>query len=323
MHKQTVACMGAGFLLVILMGMASVSALNKTPPQLVDIDIATLTATPPHETLTPQSTAALTQLFAERGYEWPPASLNEVPALVVEKLPEDFSTLTDIQQRKTLFMRSLLPIVMLENQRILEQRELVKLMFTQGIPDSGSEHYRWLTQVAREMRVTGDLHYPEVQTRLLRRLDEIPLTLALAQAAIESGWGTSRFALEGNSLFGQWTYKPGKGLVPDDRDPSATHFVRSFPNLRASVRAYMLNLNTSKAYREFRASRANMRADGGVLSAEKLASHLRRYSQRGIDYVQDLHRMIRGRTLTQLVQAPQFQKLDSIAVINNRELPDG
>jgi Bax protein len=141
-----------------------------------------------------------------------------------------------------------------------------------------------------------------VRKKLLGRLDIIPPALALAQAAIESGWGTSRFAREGNSLFGQWTYVNSKGLEPNQRDEGATHFVASFPDLRASVRAYMRNLNTGNAYHEFRTARAATRAAGQPLQASKLAEHLHRYSQRGEDYVSEIRRLINSPSIAALDQ---------------------
>jgi len=162
-------------------------------------------------------------------------------------------------------------------------------------PEHGSDTHKWLKNLAKKFRVHGDLTNPRVAAKLLGRLDEIPPALALAQSAIETGWGTSRFALQGNSLFGQWTFKRSKGLKPTDRKLDAAHYVASFPTLRDSVRAYMRNLNIGHAYKEFRQERARLRADGDSLQAEELAVYLFRYSQRGEHYVVDLQRMIKSR----------------------------
>lgn len=245
-----------------------------------------------------ESAEELLQTFDKLAYHWPPGELQNVPLIVLQSLPADFADINSVSERKSLFLRSLLPIVLLENRRLLEQRDLLKLMLAQGLPAQGSEAYDWLANVASRMKLRGELADTRVQQKLLRRLDEIPLGLALAQAAIESGWGTSRFAREGNSLFGQWTYLVDKGIKPDKRDEGANHLVRTFPHLQASVRAYMHNLNTSRAYREFRAARADMRAANEKLSSVELAQYLHRYSQRGLEYVKELQKMINSHSLT-------------------------
>lgn len=233
--------------------------------------------------------------FEVERYEWPPSSKQTVPPLILAELPEDFASMQDHRKRQKLFLRALLPIVLIENRRIREQRELAILLLEGDKAAEGSPMHSWLNNLAKKLRVHGDLTDPEVAARLLNRLDEIPPALALAQSAIETGWGTSRFAMEGNSLFGQWTYMRNSGLEPSKRDSDATHYVASFPTLRDSVRAYMSNLNIGRAYREFRQARAKLRADGRSLQAEALAGYLQRYSQRGEKYVADLRRMIKSR----------------------------
>jgi len=131
-------------------------------------------------------------------------------------------------------------------------------------------------------------------------VDEVPASLALGQAAVESGWGTSRFVREGNALFGQWTFDPGQGMTPRDRTAHKRHMVRRFNALMDSVRAYMRNLNTHQAYREFRAARRTMRADGSFLRGRLLAAELSRYSERGRAYVADLRSIIRENGLSRL-----------------------
>jgi len=138
----------------------------------------------------------------------------------------------------------------------------------------------------------------EVLEELLLRVDQVPVSLALAQAALESGWGTSRFALEGNSLFGQWVFS-AKGMDPAERPEGARYGVAQFRTLRASVAAYVRNLNTSWAYQEYRSLRAEMRASGdGGLRALPLAGELLHYSTRREAYVDEVRRVIRGNRLT-------------------------
>ena len=237
----------------------------------------------------------LTQIFEAERYVWPPTAQQTVPPLILEKLPADLAVMKDHRKRQDLFLRALLPMVLIENRSLREQRNLAKMLLEVEPPEHGSDTHKWLKNLAKKFRVHGDLKKPEVIALLLSRLDEIPPALALAQSAIETGWGTSRFALEGNSLFGQWTFKRSNGLKPSNRNLDATHYVASFPTLRDSVRAYMRNLNVGHAYSEFRQERARIRADGDSLQAEELAVFLHRYSQRGEHYVADLQRMIRSR----------------------------
>ena len=138
---------------------------------------------------------------------------------------------------------------------------------------------------------------------LIRRVDVIPPSLALAQAAEESGWGTSRFARQGNAIFGQWTTADGPGLVPRERDEDKDHKVRIFGKLIDSVRAYMLNLNTHRAYRELRRARAALRRAGEPLNGHTLARFLHRYSERGADYVSAIRTMIEANGLDRLDDA--------------------
>ncbi|MBF0248597.1 MAG: glucosaminidase domain-containing protein, partial [Alphaproteobacteria bacterium] len=136
---------------------------------------------------------------------------------------------------------------------------------------------------------------------MLKRHDVVPPSLALAQAATESGWGTSRFALEGNAVFGQWTFTDSHdGIVPQDRQDGQSHRIRAFDSLYDSVYSYVINLNTHQAYREFRDMRADMRRHGMRLDGLRLADTLHRYSERGADYVLDIQNIIQTNDLEQL-----------------------
>ncbi len=235
------------------------------------------------------SAAELKVFFDQRDYRWPPGG--QVPAIALQRLPPDFADIRSSTARKHLFLRTLLPMVLAENRRLREQRQLV-LLLLDNPPLADGRLEKWLAETAREYRIRGDLRTAENRVELLQRLDEIPTALTLAQAAIESGWGTSRFALEGNSLFGQWTYKKTGGLTPEKRAEDATHSVKAFPNLQASIRAYMHNLNIGHAYEDLRDTRARLRAAGEKPGSLQLAAHLQRYSQRGEDYVREVQRMI-------------------------------
>jgi len=241
--------------------------------------------------------AELESYFDRLGYDWPPSL--QIPALALQRLPPDFAEIRDSTARKHLFLRALLPLVLAENRRLREQRQLARLLLDNPPAENGKLE-EWLTATARKFRIRGDLRSAENRAELLKRLDEIPTALTLAQAAIESGWGTSRFAREGNSLFGQWTYKKTGGLTPEDRAEDATHSVKAFPTLQASVRAYMHNLNIGHAYEELRDARARLRAAGKTPTPMEIAAHLQRYSQRGEDYVREIQRMVTSRDFAAL-----------------------
>ncbi|KPK55765.1 MAG: hypothetical protein AMS22_03480 [Thiotrichales bacterium SG8_50] len=235
----------------------------------------------------------LAEIFAEADYDWPPELGPTVPPLALTALPSDLSS-ADASSKKTLFLRALLPLVLYENRLIRADRAFLNNMFARGDWLDDSAEASALRALARRYKVNEDLRQPEVQAELLRRVDEVPASLALAQAANESGWGTSRFALEGNSLFGQWTWGASAGLAPEGRAEGEVYSVRTFPSLQASVRAYMHNLNAGHAYGEFRHMRENMRAAGGPLNAARLADGLAAYSERGPLYIEEIKFMIRS-----------------------------
>ena len=128
-------------------------------------------------------------------------------------------------------------------------------------------------------------------------MDEVPVSMAIAQAAKETGWGTSRFALEGNALFGQWTWS-GEGIKPSDADTDSTHKVMKFKILQASVRAYQRNLNTHSSYKDFRSARAELRDEGKKLDSLILTEYLDKYAEIGIEYVRVLQQIIKQNNLT-------------------------
>jgi Bax protein len=296
MKKHSIALLGLGLLTLVLVTAVVVAA--QTPARTLLNEVAMLA-----KTVSADTARALDSVFEKTDYSWPPAGRQSVPPLVLKELPADFGDTLSVNKRRELFLRALLPIVLIENQRLHEQRELATWLLEDKLPAKGSHMHDWLIKVAKRLRVRGDLNKPAVRKKLLMRLDEIPPALALAQAAIETGWGSSRFALEGNSLFGQWTFVKADGLTPENRDSEATHLVASFPDLRASVRAYMRNLNTSNAYHEFRTFRAEARAAGKPLRADELANHLHRYSARGEIYTAEIKRIIRSPAIAALAEA--------------------
>lgn len=240
----------------------------------------------------------LQRLFAELDYHWPPPPGRSVPRIAVDPLPLDYAEIRDVQTRKSVFFRALLPMVLAENARILQQRERLQQILRQGIPPTAdSPRGLFLRELMEEYRVDGDPADPAPRAELLRRVDMIPAPLVLAQAANESGWGTSRFTRQGNNLFGVWTYRVGTGLVPIARPEGETHALRVFGSLRDSVRDYLHNLNIGHAYEELRELRARLRAQGGALDSLVLAGGLTRYSSRGDDYIGEIQSIIRANHL--------------------------
>ena len=173
---------------------------------------------------------------------------------------------------------------MAENERILEDREKLKLLSDKKFTTDLEK--QWLRQKLLEYKVKqGDIK------ELMKRMDIIPTSIALAQAAKESGWGTSRFALEGNAIYGQWTWS-GQGIAPLDRDSNKNHKILKFPILRASVKAYKNNLNTHKSYKAFRDKRHQLREKNKKIKGLELTETLKNYAQTGTEYTKILNQII-------------------------------
>jgi len=222
------------------------------------------------------------------------SNLVPVPRLRLVMLPRDLPDMADVGQRKTVFIALLLPLILEANAHIAMERRRLRTAIdrrTAGQPLS-RELEDWVARLAKRYKGSADR-----LDDLLLRVDAVPPSLVLAQAAAESGWGTSRFAVEGNAIFGQWTTGDGRGLVPLERPDGKTYKVRSFDRLIDSVNAYLLNLNTHRSYRGLRRTRAEMRRAGVPLDGSKLAGELRRYSEQGEDYVELLLGIIRKNRL--------------------------
>ncbi|PIX54298.1 MAG: flagellar biosynthesis protein FlgJ [Zetaproteobacteria bacterium CG_4_9_14_3_um_filter_54_145] len=200
----------------------------------------------------------------------------------------------DVATKKADFFAAIKPAVVQENKRIRALRE--EIFALRQLRSPSSAELQRIKQVAAiyKVELTGNKPDGAFWHALLARVDEVPLEMALVQAANESAWGQSRFAREGNNYYGQWCYKKGCGLVPEQRNKGATHEVRRFASMEASVRAYMQNINTSAAYAEFRSIRQSLRVQSRPLDAESLAYGLRSYSERGMAYVKTIRAMIRS-----------------------------
>ena len=205
-------------------------------------------------------------------------------------LPEEMKNIQSTKEKKKLFLEIVLPLVLEENNRIKIDRK--KLFSILNKNNNSKRETIWLNKKFKQYGVVKkDL------ATLKIRMDEVPVSLALAQAAKETGWGTSRFAIEGNALFGQWTWS-GEGIKPAGVDSNETkHKVMKFKVLKASVRAYQRNLNTHNSYRKFRMARAIMRDNDKDLNSLVLADYLDKYAATGKEYTVILKKIIKQNSL--------------------------
>ena len=223
-----------------------------------------------------------------------------VPRVLLSELPGDYHTVQPVDSRKRLFFKTILPLVLRVNEEILaERRRLISLI---SIMDAGRElkpsDRNWLERLADRYRTN-----PGEFTTLLRRVDTVSPALTIAQSVEESGWGCSRFARDGNALFGQRVWSRGAGIVPEQRDDNEVFEVRSFGNLIDSVRSYALNLNRHSAYSNYRVERERLRATEIALDPYALADTLAGYSERREQYVETLKKILRTNRLEQFETA--------------------
>jgi uncharacterized FlgJ-related protein len=213
-----------------------------------------------------------------------------VKPIYFTQFPKDLDELQNTRLKKETFIKIVLPLIVAENERILADRKKLKRLSKKK--KTSDLEKQWLRQKLLEYKVKkGNID------ELLIRVDIIPTSIALAQAAKESGWGTSRFALEGNAIFGQWTWS-GNGIAPLDRESNKNHKILKFPILRASVKAYQNNLNTHKSYVNFRNKRSEMRKKNRDISGLELTYTLKNYAQTGSEYIKILNQIIRQNRLT-------------------------
>ena len=208
----------------------------------------------------------------------------------IDHLPKEIKSIESSKKRKRLFIQIVLPLIVEENAKIrLDRKELFRIL-AKNI--NTQKEKNWLKEKFKQYGLRdGDFYSLKV------RMDEIPISLALAQAAKETGWGTSRFAQEGNALFGQWTWN-GDGIRPAGVDKDAKHKVAKFAVLKASVRAYQRNLNTHSSYIEFRKERAIQRDNDEKLDSLKLVNYLDKYAETGQQYIDVLKQIIKQNSLT-------------------------
>ena len=252
--------------------------------------------------------STIKQLFEDTNY-----SLKEVREKKLVKpvaltlLPAEIKMIENTKQRKEFFIQIILPLILQENNNIkLDRKRLFSIINKSNNSDLEK---KWLEKKYKQYGV------PSKDLSILKmRMDEIPVSLAIAQAAKETGWGTSRFAQEGNALFGQWTWS-GDGLKPKDAEKNEGHKVMKFNVLQASVRAYQRNLNTHSSYKNLRKARAELRDRGNSLDSLILVKYLNQYAETGEKYVEVLKQIIKQNNLKDFDDAkllPSSIKLESL-----------
>lgn len=250
-----------------------------------------------------KTTHELINIFNKNNYTLPKNSNEKIPGIFLPSIPTDFKNTKDIKKKKSIFIRLMIPLIIAEQKNIRQKRIIAQLILNNTKQLVNPDAIAWFNRAKKEYNVNSNQPFSQQKFELIKRLDELPLTLILAQAAIESAWGTSRFAIEGNSLFGQWTFSGVDGLTPKDRDTDKSHQVKAFPTLQESIRSYLKNINRNNAYKELRDLRENMRRNKEKLDAHKLAAGLHRYSQKGTEYVKIIRR---------LLNTPEFKNLENI-----------
>ena len=254
-----------------------------------------------HDNAVSLSAETTLNLFDDLGYDLKGIRAGQkVKPIYLTKLPKDLKTLGDTKKKRELFIKIVLPLILNENDKITEDRKKLFKILGKNFNTVGERV--WLKRRFREYKIED-----QDSGKLKMRMDIIPVSIALAQAANESGWGTSRFALEGNALFGQWTWSK-KGISPKNKDPDQSHKVLQFQILKASVRAYKNNLNTHNAYKEFRETRAKLRQENKRIIGLDLTKYLKNYASIGEKYVAIIEDIIENNSLT------DFDKADLLPI---------
>ena len=252
--------------------------------------------------------STITQLFEDTDYKLDDVRETKlVKPVALTLLPAEIKMIESTKKRKEFFIQIVLPLVLKENNNIRLDRKMLFSIINKS--NNTQLEKKWLEKKYKQYGVNSkDLSVLKV------RMDEVPVSLAIAQAAKETGWGTSRFAQEGNALFGQWTWS-GEGLKPKEADENKGHKVMKFNVLQASVRAYQRNLNTHRSYENFRLARAQLRDAGKKLDSIILSQFLDNYAETGNQYVEVLQKIIKQNNLKDFDDAkllPSSIELESL-----------
>jgi len=255
------------------------------------------------------SAATIQQLFEDTNYNLKKVKQTKLVNIgnSLDHLPEEMKMIENTSKRKDLFIQIVLPLIIEENTKIRLDRK--KLFVILNKNNNTKEDQDWLKSKFKQYGVNSN----DLST-LKIRMDEVPVSMALAQAAKETGWGTSRFAQQGNALFGQWTWT-GEGIKPAAAQNDTTHKVAKFKVLKASVKAYLRNLNTHSSYKNFRRERAIQRDNQEKLNSLELVKFLDKYAETGIEYTVILKKIIEQNSLTDFDDVkilPTTQKLKNL-----------
>ena len=236
-------------------------------------------------------TDTILSLFKDVDYDLKTVRFQKrVKPIYFTQFPKDLDEIKDTKLKKETFIQIVLPLIVAENEKIFDDRIKLKKITSKKM--TTEKEKLWLRQKLREYKVKNS-NIKELE----KRMDIIPVSIALAQAAKESGWGTSRFALEGNAIFGQWTWT-GQGIEPLSKGKNEGHKILRFPILRASVKAYKNNLNTHKGYADFREKRYNLRKRNKKIKGLDLTETLDKYAQTGKEYTEILKQIIKQNSLS-------------------------
>ena len=255
------------------------------------------------------SASTIEQLFKDTDYTLKKVKKTKLVNIGInlDHLPTEMKNIENTKKRKNLFIQIILPLIIEENLKIkLDRKKLFVILNKNNNTKSDLE---WIGKKFKQYGVSKNDF-----TTLKTRMDEVPVSLAIAQAAKETGWGTSRFAQKGNALFGQWTWS-GDGIKPAGAEIDSTHKVASFKVLKASVKAYLRNLNTHPSYKQFRKERAIQRDNDEKLNSLELVKYLDKYAETGIEYTKILSKIIRQNSLTEFDDVkilPTSAKLKSL-----------
>ena len=234
--------------------------------------------------------STIKQLFEDTDYKLDEVRKKKlVKPIALTLLPAEIKMIESVKKRKEFFIQIVLPLILEENKNIKVDRKRLFSIINKS--NNSKSEKQWLEKKYKQYGIPSrDLSI------LKKRMDIVPVSLALAQAAKETGWGTSRFAQQGNALFGQWTWS-GEGLKPKDAEKNEGHKVMKFNVLQASVRAYQRNINTHSSYKEFRSARAKLRDLGEPLDSMILSEYLDKYAETGSEYVKVLQKIIQQNNL--------------------------
>ncbi len=254
------------------------------------------------------TTSEINALFKEVKYDLDEVRETKlVKPIEIGLLPNEIKKISNTKKKKDMFIKIVLPLIVKENNKIrIDRKRLFAILSKNSNTDIEN---KWLEKKYKQYGVRqNDL------STLKIRMDEIPVSLAIAQAAKETGWGTSRFALKGNALFGQWTWS-GDGLKPKNAEKGEEHKVMKFNSLQLSVRAYLRNLNTHSSYKNLRKARTEFRNKNKIIDSLILSKHLDKYAETGSEYVEVLQKIIIQNNLKDFDEAralPSSKDLESL-----------